>query len=279
MPYGLNFMTLVLFNDHMKDHSSGCTFGGCADYSMTEQTVWRSELFDTGLGLYTSNEWPSPLYVSYRAIGSCVDYHGVYDNDPFVFYAVCSSFRYDWVESYNPACKGLFDVLVHQCLRYHAWGDVGSLAHYHQSGNNTVSRVGNVPSGSGEAGVFHDTTAAEQAAGNHGEGTAYCGLVVYSNRTEPYDYRLSTGIGEATWVTASRHVASDCLSRNTGRAEYAYCHHQTAIGNCPRGWGNYRSYLSYLPGCYDGTYYPSPTLSSTDTFTGSLQINCARTRF
>ena len=79
-PAGLNSMTLVLFIDHMKDHSSGCTFGGCASYAMTEQTVWRSKLFDTGLGLYTSNEWPSPLYVSYRAIGSCADYHQSVDN-------------------------------------------------------------------------------------------------------------------------------------------------------------------------------------------------------
>ena len=55
----------------MKDHSSGCTFGGCASYSMALQGHWSSNLFGAGLGLYTSNEWPSGS--GYSDVGSLSD--------------------------------------------------------------------------------------------------------------------------------------------------------------------------------------------------------------
>lgn len=64
----------VLFNDHMKDHSNGCTFGGCVSYAMVLQGNWHSDLFGVGLGLYTSNEWPRPLYDNFRDTGSCTIY-------------------------------------------------------------------------------------------------------------------------------------------------------------------------------------------------------------
>lgn len=57
----------------MKDHDTGCTFGGCASYSMADQGSWRSDLFGAGLGLYTSNEWPRGPYDDYRDVGSCTD--------------------------------------------------------------------------------------------------------------------------------------------------------------------------------------------------------------
>lgn len=55
----------------MKDHSSGCTFGGCASYAMAGQANWSSSLFGAGLGLYTSNEWPSGS--DYGDVGSLSD--------------------------------------------------------------------------------------------------------------------------------------------------------------------------------------------------------------
>lgn len=66
-------LTWVLANNHMKDHSSGCTFGGCASYAMAMQANWHSNLFVAGLGLYTSNEWPCPSYDDFRDTGSCTD--------------------------------------------------------------------------------------------------------------------------------------------------------------------------------------------------------------
>lgn len=29
-------------------------------------------------------------------------------------------------------------------------------------------------------------------------------------------------------------------------------------GACPLGWGNYRNYRDYLPGCYEGRRFPNP---------------------
>lgn len=66
-------LTWVLASNHMKDHSSGCTFGGCASYAMAMQANWYSNLFGAGLGLYTSNEWPYLSYDDFRDTGSCTD--------------------------------------------------------------------------------------------------------------------------------------------------------------------------------------------------------------
>ena len=68
-------MMSVLFNDHMKDHSSGCTFGGCASYAMASQkTLWDANRINDGVGLYISNEWPFS-YDYHNDTGSCTDYH------------------------------------------------------------------------------------------------------------------------------------------------------------------------------------------------------------
>ena len=68
-------MMSVLFIDHMKDHSSGCTFGGCASYSMSSQPNWNIYHVSAGFWLYTSNEWPRPLYDNFPDTGSCTDYY------------------------------------------------------------------------------------------------------------------------------------------------------------------------------------------------------------
>ena len=72
-------LTWVLANNHMKDHSSGCTFGGCASYAMAMQANWHSNLFGAGLGLYTTNEWPRPSYDDFRDTGSCTDLKATID--------------------------------------------------------------------------------------------------------------------------------------------------------------------------------------------------------
>ena len=147
--------------------------------------------------------------------------------------------------------------------------NTGSLAHYHQSGNNTALRVGNNPSGSGEAGVFHSTAATEQTAASHGEGTDYCGRVffVYTGRHEYY--QLSTGIGEYSDVDGVSTVPSDCLAYSHYNYDSAACR-VYPNGVCPLGWHNLSAYNSYSPGCSYGTYYPNPTpASNTDLYTGS----------
>lgn len=148
--------------------------------------------------------------------------------------------------------------------------DTGSLAHYHQPGNNTVLRVGNASSGSGEAGVFHSTTVAEQSTASHGEGTAYCGRVFYQSLEKPGQFKVSTGIGTFRTVSGRSGVDRACKAGSSNIAELAHCSISQTGGSCPYGWGNYPSYSQYLPGCCDGTYYPNPTpASNTDINTGS----------
>ena len=53
--------------------------------------------------------------------------------------------------------------------------------------------------------------------------------------------------------------------------EYACCAHATTSKTCPKGWGNQRDYNTFLPGCFEDSYYPHPTpASATDIYTGSL---------
>ena len=148
--------------------------------------------------------------------------------------------------------------------------NTGSLAHYHQSGNNTVLRVGNAPSGSGEAGVFHSTTVAEQSPASHGAGTAYCGRVYYCDYAGDDYYRISTGIGTYETVYGHSGIHSACLATSDMNRESAHCSASRSSRSCPYNWGTYFSYSQYLPGCCAGTYYPNPTpASDTDVNTGS----------
>lgn len=123
---GLNSMTLVLFNDHMKDHDNGCTFGGCASYSMSSQPNWNIYHVSAGFGLYTSNEWPHSLYDTFSDTGSCTNYHHIYDNETSVAFAVGGSFLYAWGAYDTPSIYGLFGDLDQRAVRWDAYTDIGS---------------------------------------------------------------------------------------------------------------------------------------------------------
>ena len=141
---------------------------------------------------------------------------------------------------------------------------------YHQSGGNTTSRVGNDPSGSSEAGVFHSTTAAERTSGSHGAGTAYCGRIFGTYDGTPPHYVISTGIGRYSTIYESGHVPSDCVAASHGRYIEGYCDYEATDDCCPLGWGNRKRYFNFEPGCNAGTYYPNPTPASpTNVYTGS----------
>lgn len=119
---------LVLFNDHMEDHSSGCTFGGCASYAMALQINWHSDLFDAGLGLYTSNEWPRPLYDNFPDTGSCTNYHWVLNANRYMYFAVCGPGGAG-ITITDPTCAlGLFTDLDQRSLNHPEMIDLGSLA-------------------------------------------------------------------------------------------------------------------------------------------------------
>lgn len=142
----------------------------------------------------------------------------------------------------------------------------------HQYGDNTVLRVGAEPSQASKAGVFCCSNTAETTPGGHGVGTAYCGFIVYCYHTQYDDqYLISTGIGTTNRNYESKHVQSQCQAYSISTSHWAHCCYGGNVGQCPRGWGNYASYLNFEPGCYYGTYYPNPTpASNTNTFTGSL---------
>ena len=145
----------------------------------------------------------------------------------------------------------------------------GAIRDYHQSGNNTTLRVGDAPSDSSKAGVFHDTTDAEATTASHGVGTAYCGRVFYS-KPDSEIYFVSTGIG--TWASPSgtARISPDCLSYEVSWNSSAHCDDRNATGSCPHGWGSLRTLMSFTPGCEAGTYYPNPTpASNTNIYTGS----------
>ena len=142
---------------------------------------------------------------------------------------------------------------------------------YHQSGANTVLRVGDTSSDSSKAGVFHATMTAEITLESHGTGTVYCGRVFYCEHhgSETY-YYISTGIGQYGYVNGPKHVESDCLSVSGNNYFQAHCNANNSRGSCPLGWGNCTSYQNFQTGCYKGTYYPNPTpASNTNIYTGS----------
>ena len=176
-------------------------------------------------------------------------------------------------DHHNPPTKDGFFVSQETYLEIH---DIfGSLAHNHQSSNNTTVRVGDTTSDSSKAGVFHSTTAAESTPGSHGEGTDYCGRVVHYEHNSYYtQYWISTGISQTSMVTGTRRVDSACLGYSISTSDYAHCANGYNNGQCPRGWGNRASYINYQPGCREGTYYPNPTPASlTNVFTGSCNDN------
>ena len=143
---------------------------------------------------------------------------------------------------------------------------------YHQSGKNTALRVGNDPSGSRKAGVFHSTSVTETTQESLGEGTAYCGRVFSSayKYTRPY-YYISTGIANFEHLSGTQRVRSECFAESDDISESAHCNTFTDRGQCPLGWGNRASTKNFNPGCINGTYYPHATpASSTDPFTGSF---------
>ena len=148
----------------------------------------------------------------------------------------------------------------------------GSLAHYHQSGNNVSLRVGNKSSSTSEAGVFHSTSVVEQSTASHGTGTAYCGRVFYRNNAQGISY-ISTGIGSYKSQTGTARVSPACVSSDGPYYVYAYCDDTNSTGSCPKGWGNAQTYIAYQPGCSNDTYYPNPTpASNTNVYTGSRTV-------
>lgn len=123
--------------------------------------------------------------------------------------------------------------------------------------------------------MFHSTTDVELTSSSHGEGTAYCGLVFHRYYIPHYNnsYLISTGIGTYDTHFGDSSFASGCFAHNDGPSYDAYCSYKYFVGNCPKGWGSYASYLRYEPGCYYGTYYPNQTPAiKTDVYTGSCNL-------
>lgn len=145
-----------------------------------------------------------------------------------------------------------------------------SCTDYHQSGNNTVLRVGAEPLASHKAGVFHDITTTEHTTSSHGPATEYCGRVVYG-RSSPDYHILSSGFGLTTGINISTRPLSECACHVNTYDTAAHCYYTGCTHNCPLGWGNQHDYFAYLPGCNQGSYYPNPTQNSdTTAVTGSL---------
>lgn len=151
----------------------------------------------------------------------------------------------------------------------------GSLAHNHQSGNNTALRVGGgEPSGSSQAGVFRNVTAAETTVASHGAATDYCGRAfrTYDYKYAPSSY-ISIGLGKHKRVDYVVNVDPSCAAFAPEPITYAHCLYPERQGCCPLGWGTATDYENYRAGCYEGSYYPNPTpASNTDIHTGSLAV-------
>ena len=60
----------------MKDHTSGCTFGGFYSTSAQSQGNWYGKP-NSGVGIYVSNEWPQETYDSFDVGSMCVIIIGV----------------------------------------------------------------------------------------------------------------------------------------------------------------------------------------------------------
>ena len=135
-------------------------------------------------------------------------------------------------------------------------------------------------SDSSQAGVFHSITTKEQTTASHGSGTSYCGRCFYEKfHGMGKGTLLSTGIGQYERGLNTHNVESACTAFASDDYRYAHCYDTLRGSSCPKGWKGAESYNNYEPGCYCGTYYPNPTpASNTNIYTGSLQINCARTR-
>ena len=134
--------------------------------------------------------------------------------------------------------------------------------------------MGNEPSESSEAGVFHDTTAAEATSASHGAATEYCGRVLRNGLTSNWHY-ISTGLGIYEIHDYSRPLSLGCshTPAPTDIEIMAHCCVVNCNEKCPLGWGNCYEYMNNRPGCYFGTYYPYPTQNSdTNAFTGSLAV-------
>ena len=177
-------------------------------------------------------------------------------------------------DHHNPPTKDGFFVSQETYLEIH---DIfGSLAHKHQSSDNSIPRVGGKSSTSTEAGIFHATTAAETTSASIGAATKFCGRVFYQVVSGgPIGYRYSTGLGTSEFELGTKHVGSDCLAYKNAVSERARCYTPYISDRCPLGWGNSQTLRDSQPGCSQGSYYLNPTpASNVDLFTGSQTHKC-----
>lgn len=152
---------------------------------------------------------------------------------------------------------------------------VGSPTDNHPTGSVTYVRAGGShDSNSFQPGLFTVTLEPEYSESSYGVGTAYCGRVFYANRGLNVSH-ISTGIG--TYRTSNNYtaVSSDCLAHSISTREYAYCDYDGVEDTCPLGWGSYDTLAAGQPGCWSGTYYPSPIQAGNHTpNTGSRYPDC-----
>lgn len=159
-----------------------------------------------------------------------------------------------------------------------------SIQNHPYTSANTAVTIGGTGDSDAQAGIFMPNNQAENVTipASHGPCTEYCGRVFgvsrdYNPSTGALSFvlsHISTGCGTYTRIYEDKW-SSICSpydeilwggvdSPGPSYSSRDSCCYTVGSGNfCPLGWGGYLSYLSYLPGCDNGSRYPSPTPSST----------------
>lgn len=131
-------------------------------------------------------------------------------------------------------------------------------------------RVGGYGDDGTQPGLYDPNHEEEYSDTSHGVGTEYCGRVFYSESTSNPRYSLSTGIGTHRDIYGTRTVLDECTAGSNIVQKFAHCFYTQTSGSCPLGWGSRELYESNQPGCFLGTYYPSPVPAGAhSTITGS----------
>ena len=83
-------------------------------------------------------------------------------------------------------------------------------------------------------------------------------------------WEYATSCTTTDWSHYGSACSSDTVQSGSGTIRYYYhpCTSEYAsatfaTGTCPNGWGSCRTYNNYQSGCFEGKYYPSPTVAYT----------------